>query len=63
MSEPQREYDRIQKVITKQKKRVYNGEMRSCDYYAYLTGLLTSELSAYLGRHLDTNLDLEKIEN
>lgn len=57
-----KEFDRIQKLVNQQKEKVYKGTMRSGDYYAYLTGLFTSELSIFLGNYLNTDLDLEKIK-
>ena len=46
-----------------QKEKVYSGELRSGDYYAYISGVLTSELSVFLEENLNTNLDIDRVKN
>lgn len=55
------EFDRLQKLVNQQKEKVYNKEMRSEDFYAYIAGVLTSELSYFFNKKLNTSLDLEKV--
>ena len=55
------EFKRVQNIIDQEKENYRKGEISSGDFYAYVVGVFTAELSLLFNNRFNTDLDLEKI--
>ena len=55
------EFKRVQNIIDQEKENYCKGKISSGDFYAYVVGVFTAELSLFFNNRFNTDLDLEKI--
>lgn len=51
------EFKKVQKIIDQEKEKVRKGEISSGEFYAYVVGVFTAELSLFFNNRFNTDLD------